>query len=154
MVVAPDGTDNDRNGTIAVPDIPSGLVDRGIGFQAAGFGLTLIACVAILELFKGSNLWLYLWFERASTQIYWASVVPLAALFDWMRRMFERGKAIREAKKAELQEKSRKQGLTKGLEQGRKEENKRIRALLEETGVTLPPEVAAALFRETAKDDP
>ena len=68
--------------------------------------------------------------------------------------MFERGKAIREAKKAELQEKSRKQGLTKGLEQGRKEENKRIRALLEETGVTLPPEVATALFRETAKDDP
>jgi hypothetical protein len=129
-----------------VPDFPSGLVDRGIGFQAAGFTLVLSITVAILELLEGSNLWLYQWFERASTEIYWSSLVPLAALFDWTRKMFERGKAIREAKKAEIREKGRKEGR----EEGRREAE-RIKALLESPGVTLPPEVASAIFGDKAK---
>ena len=135
---------NGRDGTIRAPDLPGGLVDRGIGFQAAGFTLVFLASTTILELFEGSNFWLYQWFERATTDTYWSVLLPLAALFDWMRKMFERGKAIREAKKAEIREKAR--------EEGREDENRRIRAMLESPGVTLPPEIAAAIFGDSAKN--
>lgn len=45
--------------------------------------------------------------------------MPLAALFDWMRKMFERGKDIREAKKAEIRAKERRKGRERGLAEGR-----------------------------------
>ena len=79
-----------------------GLSDRGIGVQAAGFALLGCASLAILQLFSDGDYWLYQWFETAVTRLYWAFVVPLAALFDWGRIMFAKGKAIREAKKAEV----------------------------------------------------
>ena len=69
--------------------------------------------------------------------------MPLAALFDWMRKMFERGKAIREAKKAELEQKA--------LERGREEEAERLRAVLQRNGITLPPEIEAQMFGDSAK---
>ena len=55
-----------QGGTIGTRDLTGGLVDRGIGFQAAGFILVLFASTTILELFQGSNFWLYQWFERAT----------------------------------------------------------------------------------------
>jgi predicted transposase YdaD len=60
--------------------------------------------------------------------------------------MFERGMAIREAKKAEIREKSRQEGRQEGREEGRQEEIQRTRALLESHGVSLPPELASAIF--------
>jgi predicted transposase YdaD len=64
--------------------------------------------------------------------------------------MFERGMAIREAKKAEIREKSRQEGRQEGFqegrEEGRQEEIQRTRALLESHGVSLPPELASAIF--------
>ena len=58
--------------------------------------------------------------------------------------MFERGKAIREAKKAQL--------LAKERRKGREEAIERVKVLLESPGVTLPPEVADAIFGEAAKN--
>ena len=139
---------NGQDGTIRAPDLQGVLVDRGIGFQAAGFALVWFVSTTILELFDGSNLWLYQWFERATVDIYWASLVPLAALFDWMRKMFERGKAIREAKKAEIQEKAR----LKGLQEGRQETTERFQELLKSPGVTLPPEIASAIFGDASEN--
>jgi ABC-type uncharacterized transport system involved in gliding motility auxiliary subunit len=55
--------------------------------------------------------------------------------------MFERGMAIREAKKAEIREKARQEGL----QEGRQEENQRIKDLLESYGVSLSPDVASAI---------
>ncbi len=143
--------DNGRDGTIRAPDSPSRLIDRGVGFQAAGFTLVLFISVVVLELFEGSNFWLYQWFKRAATEIYWSSLVPLGALFDWVRKMFESGKAIREAKKAEIREKGLREGREKGREEGRREAE-RIKALLESPGVNLPPEIASAIFGDTSKN--
>ena len=114
--------------------MPEALANRGVGWRAAGFTLTGIACLLILKSFEGSDFWLYQWFEKATVDLYWSFIVPLAFLFDWGRRMFESAKAIREAKKAQIREK------------GRREENQRIRKLLEQYGVELSPEVTQAAF--------
>jgi len=58
--------------------------------------------------------------------------------------MFERGRDIREAKKAEL--------LAKARRKGREDAIKRIKVLMEARGVTLPPEIADAIFGEAAKN--
>ncbi len=71
--------------------------ERGIGFQAVGFAVVGCAGVAILQIWSESSSWLYHGFETAVSRLYWAFVVPLAALFDGGRRMFETRKAIREA---------------------------------------------------------
>ena len=144
MAVSPE-PDGEQDGIIgATPDLLGGLVDRGIGFQAAGFAVVLLASTTILRVFQGSEFWLYQWFEIAVTGTYWAAVAPLAALFDWMRKMFERGKAIREAKKAEI--------LAKERRKGREEAIERIKALMEARGVALPPDVADAIFGDAAKN--
>ena len=118
--------------------MPETLVNRGVGWQAAGFTLTGIACLAILKSFEGSDFWLYQWFEKAAVDLYWSFIVPLAFLFDWVRKMFESAKAIREAKKAQIREKA--------IREGTQGENQRIRKLLEQHGVELSPEVAEAVF--------
>ena len=138
--------------------MPEALSDRGIGVQAICFTLTGFACVAILQLLQGSDFWLYQWFERIAVDLYWAFIVPLAALFDWGRKMFERGKAIREAKKAELVEQATQDGLQQGIQQGirlgSQDENRRIKELLESRGIALPPEVDAEIFGDAPPRDP
>ena len=121
MAVAPE-PEGEQDGIIrAAADLPGALVDRGIGFQAVGFAVVLLASTTLLKLFQGSSFWLYQWFDIAATGTYWSSLVPLAALFDWMRKMFERGKAIREAKKAEIRAEERRKGIELGIAQGRAE---------------------------------
>ena len=124
----------------AESQFPETLVSRGVGWQAAGFTLTGIACVVILKLFEGSDYWLYQWFEKATVDLYWSFIIPLAALFDWGRKMFESAKAIREAKKAEIREKTI------------RKERERIQKALEKNGVTLSPEVAEAVFGRTSQN--
>ena len=122
---------------------PSGpLVDRGVGWQATGFTLTGIACLLILKSYDGSDLWLYQWFETASVDLYWAFIVPLAALFDGGRKLFEKGKAIREAQKARM------------VKRAREKEQERIQKVLEKHGVTLSPEAAEAAFGNESREDP
>ena len=123
-------------------ETPRGLSDRGIGWQAAGFTLVALASVAILELFAGSDYWLYEAFRTAVVQLYWALVVPLGALFDWGRKMFETGKAIREAKLKQIRD----EGRQEGRQEGREETIELVRTLLEESGVSLPSDVEARLY--------
>lgn len=73
--------------------------------------------------------------------------------------MFERGRDIREAKKAEILAKERRKGREEGWVEGRaqaikliREREKEIRTLLESHGVTLPPEVADAIFGDAARN--
>lgn len=126
----------------AQSQFPEALANRGVGWQAAGFTLTGIACLLILKSFEGSDFWLYQWFEKATVDLYWSFIIPLAFLFDWVRKMFESAKAIREAKKAQIREKAIRDGRQKGTQ----EENQRIRKLLEQHGVELSPEVVEAVF--------
>ena len=65
-------------------------------------------------------------------------MVPLAALFDGGRKLFEKGKAIREAKKAEIR--------NKAIRKGTQEE-------YEQRGVTLSPEVAEEIFGTASKSE-
>ena len=73
-------------------------------------------------------------------QIYWALVVPLGALFDWGRKMFETGKAIREAKLKQIRDEGRQEGI------------ELVKSLLEESGVSLPPDVAERLYKEQPRN--
>ena len=104
----------------------SGLGDRGIGWQAAGFALVALGSVTALEVFSGSDYWLFEAFRTAVVQIYWALVVPLGALFDWGRKMFETGKAIREAKLKQIRD--------EGRQEGRRETAEFFRTVLKESG--------------------
>ena len=113
------------------------LADRGVGWQAIGFTLTGIACLTILKSYEGSGFWLYQWFQAATVELYWSFVVPLAAFFDGGRKLFEKGKAIREAQKAQMLERER----------------KRIQKVLEKHGVPLSPEVVEAAFGEKSENN-
>ena len=75
------------------------MANRGGRMAGSGFALTGIACLVVLESLEESDFWLYQWFEKATVDLYWSFIVPLAFLFDWVRKMFESAKAIREAKK-------------------------------------------------------
>ena len=123
-------------------ELTDGLGDRGIGVQAAGFAIVGLVCLSVLQLGSGSDYFLYLWFETAVTRLYWAFVVPLAATFDWGRKMFERGKAIREAKKSEILEKARQKAL--------REERQRIKAEMEQKGIVVTPEMETILSDNAA----
>ncbi len=129
-----------------------GLGDRGIGWQAAGFALVALSSVAVLEVFSGSDYWLFEAFRTAVVQLYWALVVPLGALFDWGRKMFETGKAIREAKLRQIRDEGKQEGRQEGIKEGRYEGRREtaefFRTVLEESGVSLPPDVAERLYEE------
>ena len=130
------------------------LADRGVGWQASGFTLTGIACLWILKAFDGSDYWLYQWFETAAVDLYWAFVLPLAVLFDGGRKLFEKGKAIRDAQKAKIESRALEKGRREGEEIGRREgeeegrlaEQERIQKALEKHGVALSPDVVDDLF--------
>ena len=145
-----------------------GLSDRGVGVQATGFAVIGCVSIAILQIFSHSDYLLYQWFEMAATRLYWAFVVPLAALFDWGRIMFAKGKAIREAKKAEviakiteqireqvtaqIREQVTAQITEQVTEQGIERERHRVEAVLARHGVALSREVANELFGDSHSD--
>ena len=146
-----------------------GLSDRGVGVQAAGFAVVGCVSLATLQLFSDSDYWLYQWFEMAVTRLYWAFVVPLAALFDWGRIMFAKGKAIREAKKAEIMAKMKAQVIAditpeiqaqviadltpeiqaQVMQQSAELERRRIVAILASHGVELDKEVVDEVFEDS-----
>ena len=68
--------------------------------------------------------------------------MPLAALFDWGRKMFETGRAIREAKKAQIRD----EGVQQGLEQGIEQAVQLMKTVLEEYDIALPPEAVEKMF--------
>ena len=98
--------------------------ERGMGWQALGFAVVGCASVAILQLWSESGSWAYESFETAVARLYWAFVVPLAALFDWGRKMFETRQEIREAARRKL--------LKKAVEKAVEKERKRILASWEQ----------------------
>ena len=100
-------------------------------------------------------------------------------VLERMRKMFERGRDIREAKKAEILAKERrkgweegyaeeyKEGYAEGYAEARRkgravdraggiklirEREKKMRTLLESHAVVLPPEVADAMFGDAARN--
>ena len=66
--------------------------------------------------------------------------------------MFETGKSIREAKLKQICDEGRQEGRQEGIKvgrhEGRRETAEFFRTVLEESGVSLPPDVAARLYEE------
>ena len=89
-------------------------------------------------------------------RLHLGSVNPVLAicawvvLFDGGRKLFEKGKAIRDAQKAKMVEKARREGeelgRREGEEQGRLAEQERIQKALAKHGVALSPDVVDDLF--------
>ena len=141
-------------------ELPSELSERGIWWQVGGFTLTGCLCVAILAEFAGSEARAYLYFEIAVTKVYWAFVIPLAGLFDGVRKLFEKRSAIRAKIRQQGVEEGlrqgRQQGVEQGVEQGRRQERRRISETLRRFGtrdeasgavtLTLTPEAIALLL--------
>ena len=113
-------------------DLPSELIDRGIYWQMGGFTLVAVASVAVLAEFSGSELRAFIYFEIAVTRLYWALVIPLAGLFDGVRKMFE--------KMSDIRAKRRQRWLEEGRREGRRQERETLRVELRRLGVTLPQE--------------
>ena len=164
-------------------ELPSELSERGIWWQVGGFTLTGCLCVAILAEFAGSEARAYLYFEIAVTKVYWAFVIPLAGLFDGVRKLFEKRSAIRakirqqgveeglrqgrqqgvEQGRQQGVEQGRQQGVEEGLRQGRRQERRRISETLRRFGtrdeasgavtLTLTPEAMALLLDLDDPDD-
>ena len=100
--------------------------------------------MALLQICSGSDFWLYKSFQAAVTQLHWAFLVPLAALFDWGRTMFETRKAIREAAFQRRVRKALKKELDEKVKEALENERKRIRQHLE--NCNLPEDVEKKIF--------
>lgn len=126
------------------PELPNELVDRGIYWQLGGFTLVALASMAILAEFVGSDSRAFLYFEIAVTKLYWAFVIPLAGLFDGVRKMFEKMSEIR----AKRRERWLDEGRREGRREGRQMEREQVREELARLGVDLPQEVVDYLERK------
>ena len=111
---------------------PNDSSERGIGVQAVGFAVVGCASVAILQLWSESGSWAYQSFETAVSRLYWAFVVPLAALFDWGRRMFETRQAIRKAAVENAIAKGVEKAVKKAVREAVEKERERIVASWEQ----------------------
>ena len=90
-----------------------------MGFQAVGFAIVGCAGTIIYHTFTGSDHWGYQLFEVAVSKFYWAFAVTLAAIFDWVRKMFETVQEIRRAARQRIVAKARAKGLEEGIAEGR-----------------------------------
>lgn len=133
------------------PELPNELVDRGIYWQVGGFALVTLGSVAILTEFAGSDGRAFIYFEIAVTKLYWGIVIPLAGLFDGVRKMFEKMSDIRAKRRQRWLDEGRREGRREGRQEGRRMEREQVREELARLGVTLPQEALAYL--ESQPDD-
>ena len=129
-------------------ELPSELSDRGVWWQVGGFAIIGCAGVAVLQIWEGSDFWAYRSFAIAVKDLYWLFILPLAGLFEGVRKMFEKASEIRAAQRQKM--------LRKALQK----EHKRLRKAIAKLGdknpdtgdvtLTLTPEVMVDLFGESA----
>ena len=150
---------------MSLSDLPSELGERGIWWQVAGFAIVGGVSVAVLQIWEGSNFWVYRSFEIAAKDLYWLFILPLAGAIEGARKMFEKASEIRAAQRAKMMERARKQGRKEGLKEGQKVGREEIRDRLlqaaeqfqqrdPQTGaLILTPEVIEYLFGESTDSD-
>ena len=110
---------------MSLSELPNELSERGIWWQVGGFAIAGCASVAVLQIWEGSDFWAYRSFEIAVKDLYWMFVLPLAGLFEGVRKMFEKASEIRAAQREKMlrkaRAKGRKEGHTEGRTEGRRE---------------------------------
>ena len=142
---------------MSLADLPNELGERGIWWQVAGFAIVGGVSVAVLQIWEGTDFWVYRSFEIAAEDLYWLFVLPLAGAFEGARKMFEKASEIRAAQRAKIWQR----GLNRGREQEREEIRKRLLQAAEQfqqkdpqTGaIILTPEVMDYLLGESSDID-
>ena len=133
---------------MSLSELPSELSDRGIWWQVGGFATIGCAGVAVLQFWQGSDFWAYRSFAIAAKDLYWLFILPLAGLFEGVRKMFEKASEIRAAQRQKM--------LRRALQREHKRQRKAFATLGKkdpDTGaiiLTLTPEAMADLFGESA----
>ena len=150
---------------MSLSDLPNELGERGIWWRVAGFAIVGGVSVAVLQLWDGSDFWIYRSFEIVTRDLYWLFVLPLAGAIEGARKLFEKASEIRAAQRAKMVERARNKGREQGRKQGRKQGREEMRDRLlqaeeqfqqrdPETGaLILTPEVMEYLFGESTDTD-
>lgn len=133
-------------------ELTNELSERGIWWQVGGFAVAGCVSVAILQIWDGSNYWAYRSFEIAVKDLYWMFVLPLAGLFEGVRKLFEKASEIRAAQREKI--------VRRAQERERRQLQSQFRARLRdvprdpETGaITINREMLADLLGEPADGD-
>lgn len=142
---------------MSLSDLPNELGERGIWWQVVGFAIMGGVSVAILQIWEGSDFWIYRSFGIAVKDLYWFFVLPLAGVIEGVRKMFEKASEIRAAQRAKMVERA----LNRGRKQARKEIRDRLSKVDEQfhqrdpqTGaIILTPEVMDYLLGESSDTD-
>ena len=139
---------------MSLSDLPNELGERGIWWQVVGFAIMGGVSVAVLQIWEGSDFWIYRSFEIVVKDLYWFFVLPLAGVIEGARKMFEKASEIRAAQRAKMVERA----LNRGREEARKEIRDRLQSPAipkdPETGaIILTPEAVDSLLGEAADDD-
>ena len=106
---------------MSLSELPNELSERGIWWQVGGFAIAGCASVAVLQIWEGSDFWAYRSFEIAVKDLYWMFVLPLAGLFEGVRKLFEKASEIRAAQREKMLRKAHAKGRKEGRMEGRKE---------------------------------
>ena len=136
---------------MSLSELPNELSERGIWWQVGGFAIAGCASVAVLQIWEGSDFWAYRSFEIAVKDLYWMFVLPLAGLFEGVRKMFEKASEIRAAQREKMfrkaHAKGRKEGRTEGHTEGRKEGREEalagVRSRLQSAAIKKDPATGA-----------
>ena len=110
------------------------LDERDILWQIVGFSIVGVVATSTLAIYSESDTLPFRFLEVATTKLNWALVPAVAYIIDWSRDMFRTRTEIREAARKKVRD------------QGRREEQERIRSSLEAEGVVIPPEIAERVF--------
>ena len=106
---------------MSLSELPNELSERGIWWQVGGFAIAGCASVAVLQIWEGSDCWAYRSFEIAVKDLYWMFVLPMAGLFEGVRKMFEKASEIRAAQREKMLRKAHAKGRKEGRTEGRRE---------------------------------
>ena len=140
---------------MSLSDLPSELGERGIWWHVAGFAIVGGVSVAVLQIWEGSDFWVYRSFEIATKDLYWLFVLPLAGVIEGARKMFEKASEIRAAQRAKMMERALTRGRREGREEGRKEGREELRKRLRKAADQFrqtDPETGAVTFTLTPED--
>ena len=121
---------------MSLSELPNELSERGIWWQVGGFAIAGCASVAVLQIWEGSDFWAYRSFEIAVKDLYWMFVLPLAGLFEGVRKMFEKASEIRAAQREKMLHKAH----AKGRKEGREEALAGMRSRLQSAAIKKDPD--------------
>ena len=125
---------------MTIENVASTLEERGIVWQGIGLAAIGVISAPLLWIYSDSNHWSIGIYRIATTQLSWMFVVALAVIIERIRQMFETKTEIRRRVNAKLDAEAEERGMKKGIEQNRRETEKRMRMAFKKRGMEVPPD--------------